>query len=170
MVGDTQCIRLPHFGLHPLDPWAVEHVIQGAIRAIHARVVGEVRQPLRTINPAGFTVTWDHRVFIPQQVQLTVRRIPAALAGVQAQELPQRQQVEIPADQPGCATAFEFIHQLHGGFHLLLYRRTPWHVAIQAGVEHRQLAAITQGEIGQQQGRFGLELAADEIGRGHGQL
>ncbi|RMO64666.1 hypothetical protein ALQ38_05532 [Pseudomonas marginalis pv. marginalis] len=170
MVGNTQRILLAHLRLHPLDPRAVEQVVQRAVGPVHARVVGEVGQPFLTVNPAGLAIARDHRVLVPQQMQLAVRRILPALAGVQAQELPQGQQVEIAPDQPGRATAFEFIQQLDRGFYLFLHRTAPRAVTVQAGIEHGQLATVAQRQVGQQQGGLGLELAADDIGFGRRQL
>lgn len=170
VVGNAQRVLLPHFRLHPLDSRAVEQVIERAVRPVDARVVGEVGQPLLTVNPAGLAVARDHRVFVPQQMQLAVRRILPTLAGVQPQELAQGQQVEVAADQPGCAAPFEFIQQLDRGLDLLLHRAAPRGVTVQAGVEHGQLATVAQRQVGQQQGRLGLELAADEVRLGGRQL
>ena len=142
MVGNAQRILLPHLGLHPLDTRAVEQVIDGAIRAIDAWVIGEVGQPLLAVDAAGLAVAGDHRVFIPQQMQFAVRRILPAFAGVQAQELPQRQQIEIAADQPRRATPLEFIQQLDRGLHLFLCDAASRHVGAKARVQYRQLAAV----------------------------
>ena len=88
----------------------------------------------------------------------------------QAQVLADGQQVEIPADQPRRALAFELVGQCGDGLHLQAQVAVVGGGRIQLGVDCCQLAAIIEWQVVDQQCRPGLELAADKVGIGHGQL
>ncbi|MNR39563.1 hypothetical protein D3C85_1577820 [compost metagenome] len=111
MIGDLQGVLLNHPCPQTLQLRAVQQVIEGAVRPLQIRVVGVVGQPGRAVGAAGFGVAGDHRVLVPEQVQVAVGAVLTAQFGRQAPVLAERQQVEVAADQPGGALAFELVEQ-----------------------------------------------------------
>lgn len=73
MIGDQQRVIAPDSGVEAFEQGAVEQVVEGAVGAADAGVVGEVGQPLVAVDAVGFVVAGDHWVFFPQQVQVAVR-------------------------------------------------------------------------------------------------
>ena len=127
-------------------------------------------QPLRAVDAAGFVVVRDHRVLVPQQVQFAVGGVGRALLGGQAPVLPERQQIEVAADDPRQTLTFVLVEHFGHRCHLRLQGVIRLAGAFQMGIEYRQLPAIAERQFGREQGIFWLKLTADEIGRGHRQL
>lgn len=111
VIRYQQRVIPPYPRADALQARAVKQIIHGPVRPVDAVVVGEVGQPLAAVGAAGFGVVGDHRVFFPQRVQFAVGCVAVALLFGEALVLTQRQQVEVAADQPGCAAAFQFAQQ-----------------------------------------------------------
>ncbi|MCY1379354.1 hypothetical protein D9M69_670660 [compost metagenome] len=62
----------------------MEEVVQGAVRALHPRVVGVVGVPLGLLCAAGFLDAGDHRVLAPERLQFALGGMAAALCFRQA--------------------------------------------------------------------------------------
>ncbi|MNL86706.1 hypothetical protein D3C87_2155230 [compost metagenome] len=70
-----------------------------------------------------------------------------ALFGLEAALLAQRQEVEVAADQPRRALAFEFVQHCGNGLDLLALDIAPRGMAVELGVEHGQRATVAQRQV-----------------------
>ena len=170
VVRDGQGVFLAHIAFNALQLGAVEQVVERAVGLVGVGVVGKVGQPQLPVDAGGFRVAGDHGVLFPEQVQLAVFRVALAQWHGQAQVLADGQQVEVPADQPRRALAFEFVGQCGDGLHLQAQVTVVGGGRIQLCIDCRQLPAVVERQVVDQQCRPGLELAADKIGIGLGQL
>jgi len=170
MIGNGQGVFLTYIALDTFELWAVKQVIEGTVGFFDTRVVGEVGEPQFAVDACGFRVAGDHRVLLPQLMQLAVRRITRSLLGGQAQILANRQQIEIAADQPRGAVTFKSVQRRRGGLHLLAQVAVVLCGAIKLSVDGHELPAVIEGQVTDQQRRLGCKLTADQVGLGHGQL
>lgn len=162
VVGDLQRIAAPDPGIETGQRGAVEQVVEGPIRPLDPWVVGEVRVPANLVDATGLFQRRHHREAPAQDGQFAVFPVGRAQRRQQVGILAGRQQVEVAAEQPGRAPGLQFVEQRTGGLDLALEGVVVRLRAVEAGVEHGQLAAAVDRQVADQDRRARPEQAVEQ--------